>query len=100
MVGHFLLRIYNTDVTPVTPVVLCVIMLSGMRLIDYCVYYKLRLEIFLHSNHGRSLGWNFTEARDLAIDFFLALFISFFFFYILIVVTLLAKLRCQNVVTT
>jgi hypothetical protein len=80
MVGHFLLRIYNTDVTPVTPVVLCVIMLSGMRLIDYCVYYKLRLEIFLHSNHGRSLGWNFTEARDLAIDFFLALFIYFFFF--------------------
>ena len=75
-------------------------MLSGMRLIDYCVYYKLRLEIFLHSNHGRSLGWNFTEARDLAIDFFLALFIFFFFFYILIVVTLLAKLRCQNVVTT
>ena len=55
---------YNTDVT-----LNLVRMLSGMRLIDYCVYYKLRLDIFLHSIHGRSLGWNFTEGRGLVINF-------------------------------
>jgi len=43
MIAYSESGLYNTDVTLVTPLVLCVTMLSGMRLIDYCVYYKMRL---------------------------------------------------------
>ena len=60
--------LYNIDVTLVTPVVLCVRMLSAMRLIDYCVYYKMRLEIFLHSMIDQSKITGLEGKHSLAVS--------------------------------